>query len=65
MILEDFHIHTTFCDGASTPEEMVQAAIALGLKRLGFSGHAPYADDHGDFAIKIADLPAFGGTKGA
>ena len=59
MILEDFHIHTTFCDGASTPEEMVQAAIAIGLKRLGFSGHAPYADDHGDFAIKIADLPAY------
>lgn len=59
MILEDFHMHTTFCDGANTPEEMVKAAIQLGMKRIGFSGHAPYADDHGDFAMKIADLPAY------
>lgn len=59
MILEDFHMHTTFCDGANTPEEMVQSAIAMGLKRIGFSGHAPYADDHGDFAMKIAELPTY------
>ena len=35
------HTHTTFCDGASTPHEMAQAARALGCKTLGFSGHAP------------------------
>lgn len=59
MILEDFHMHTTFCDGANTPEEMVRSAIAMGMRRIGFSGHAPYPDDHGDFAMKIADLPAY------
>ena len=34
------HNHTTFCDGADTPEEMVKAAIAAGVETLGFSGHA-------------------------
>lgn len=40
MILCDFHVHTDFCDGRNTPEEMVTAAIEKGITRLGFSGHA-------------------------
>lgn len=40
MILEDFHTHTTFCDGKNTPEEMVLAAIEKGMPRIGFSGHS-------------------------
>ena len=32
---QDLHTHTTFCDGANTPEEMVQAALAQGLDCLG------------------------------
>ena len=40
MILEDFHTHTTFCDGKNTPEEMVKEAISRGMKRIGFSGHS-------------------------
>ena len=40
MIPADFHTHTTFCDGENTPEEMVAAAIAEGMTKLGFSGHA-------------------------
>ena len=40
MILKsNFHTHTTFCDGKSTAEEMVQRALELGFDRLGFSGH--------------------------
>lgn len=35
------HTHCTFCDGKNTPEEMVQAALALGFTGLGFSSHAP------------------------
>ena len=38
-IKANYHTHTTLCDGQDTPEEMVQAAITLGLKQLGFSGH--------------------------
>ena len=36
----DFHVHTTFCDGKNTPEEMVLAALKKGLRAIGFSGHA-------------------------
>ena len=39
MIRANFHTHTTFCDGADTPEEMVDRALALGFSALGFSGH--------------------------
>lgn len=40
MILSNVHTHCTFCDGASTPEEVVQAAIGLGFTDIGFSSHS-------------------------
>ena len=40
MILSDFHLHTTFSDGKNSPEEMVLAAIKLGLNSIGFSDHS-------------------------
>lgn len=40
MILADYHVHTNFCDGRNTPEEMVLAAIESGLSTIGFSGHS-------------------------
>ena len=39
MIYADYHMHTNFCDGKNTPEEMVKAALNKGLKYMGFSGH--------------------------
>ena len=33
-------MHTTWCDGKNTPEEMVQAAIEKGFDAIGFSSHA-------------------------
>ena len=38
-MIGNFHIHTTFCDGKNTPEEIVQAALAKGFSAIGFSGH--------------------------
>ncbi len=48
MILEDLHVHTSYCDGKDKPEEIVKAAIEKGMKRIGFSGHsyAPYCEDY-------------------
>ena len=43
----DFHVHTTFCDGKNTAEEMVQGALAKGIRVLGFSGHAPLPFERG------------------
>ena len=36
----DFHIHTTFCDGTDSAEDIVREAIRKKMKRLGFSGHS-------------------------
>lgn len=43
MITFDLHMHTTFCDGKSTPEEMIISGIEKGLKTIGISGHC-YTD---------------------
>ena len=40
MIYGDYHMHTTFCDGKSTAEEMVLGALDKGLTRMGFSIHS-------------------------
>lgn len=44
MVRQDFHVHSHFSDGVSTPEEIVERAITDGMERLGFSDHvyAPY-----------------------
>ncbi len=34
------HSHTPYCDGQSSPREMVEAALKLGFVSLGFSSHA-------------------------
>ena len=40
MILTDLHVHTNYCDGKNTPEEMVLAAIEKGMECIGFSVHS-------------------------
>jgi len=40
VIYSSPHVHTQFCDGRSTAEEMVRSALAGGCKSLGFSSHA-------------------------
>ncbi len=58
MILEDFHVHTTFSDGENTPEEMVRAAIGLGVKRLGFSDHA-HTPGGESYCMSLESIPAY------
>ena len=40
MISSDYHMHTTYCDGANSPEEMVLSAIKMGMTEIGFSVHS-------------------------
>ncbi len=40
-----YHTHTIFCDGKNTAEEFVERAIELGLNAIGFSSHAPLAQN--------------------
>ena len=40
MILRDFHVHTTFCDGKNSLEEVILEAIEKGVKTLGILTHS-------------------------
>jgi len=37
---QNLHTHTTYCDGALSPEEMIKAALNKGLTSIGFSEHS-------------------------
>ena len=45
MMFSNYHTHTTYCDGADTPEELVLEAIRLGCPEIGFSGHSHLRED--------------------
>ncbi len=38
--LQNLHLHSTYCDGADDPEDIVLAAIDKSFESLGFSGHS-------------------------
>ena len=40
---QNLHTHTSYCDGADSPEEIVLTAIDKGFTSIGFSGHS-YVD---------------------
>ena len=58
MVRQDFHIHSSFSDGDSTPEQIVQQAIAQGLERIGFSDHV-HAKYDPDCSMKREDIPLY------
>lgn len=58
MILQDLHVHTTFSDGANTPEEMVRAALDLGVTRLGFSDHA-HTPGGESYCMTLENIPIY------
>jgi histidinol-phosphatase (PHP family) len=41
MYWSNYHSHNTFCDGRSSMEDFVKFALAKGVKKYGFSSHAP------------------------
>ena len=53
MILSNLHTHTTYVDGANSPDEMVRSAIEKGFVSLGFSEHA-YTGFDPDCCLSIA-----------
>ncbi len=58
MILRDYHVHTCFCDGISTPEEVVESALRKGLLTLGFSGHG-YTPVDGSYCMSPEKTAAY------
>lgn len=58
MISQNLHMHTTFDDGRSTAEEMVQACLAAGLTSCGVSLHAPMTYPT-DWTCGVEGIPAY------
>ena len=58
MKLSTYHLHTTFCDGKNTPEEMVLEAIKLGCTEIGFSGHS-HLPFEPTWTMKKEDVPVY------
>ncbi len=54
IIKSSLHNHTTLCDGAATPDELILAAIDEGLSDIGISGHG-YTPFDVDYSIKNED----------
>lgn len=54
----NYHTHTNFCDGKSSPEEMVKAAVEKHFDILGFSSHSmfPFASD---WHVSYKDHPLY------
>ena len=50
MIRQDYHMHTTFCDGRNSAEEMVLAAIGAGMTHIGITTHS-YTDFDTSYCI--------------
>ncbi len=53
-----YHTHTTFSDGKNSMEEMVQAAIRLGMPAIGFSDHSDTPCDP-SYCMKKEQYPAY------
>ena len=51
----DLHMHSTFSDGAHSPEEMVQEGIRRGLKLIGLSEHSYVEMDDSSMPPESAD----------
>ena len=58
----DFHIHTTWTDGANSAREMYESAVSYGLERILFSEHARKTSEEWfhRFASEIRALPKSG-----
>lgn len=39
MIIADNHLHTNFSDGTNSPDEMIRAALSLGIQQITFTDH--------------------------
>lgn len=58
MVHSNYHIHSNYCDGKNSLEEMVQAAIQEGLTSIGFTGHAPLPYEN-DWTMKTETVRSY------
>jgi histidinol-phosphatase (PHP family) len=57
-ITTNIHTHSTYSDGADSPEEIIQSALRKGLTGIGFSEHAP-DDNCKECELKAENVEAY------
>jgi len=55
----DYHVHSIYSDGKSSPEICIAAAIAAGLKEIGFSEHLNLIYDNVDWAMNAGGVERY------
>jgi len=60
----NYHTHSTFCDGKEPLDAFVKKAVELQYTQLGFSSHAPVPFEN-DFGIREEVIPEYVGTINA
>ncbi len=60
----DYHIHTTFSDGKSAPEDYIAPAFAAGLSEIGFSEHLSLFRENQDWCMNPENVPEYLGYIG-
>lgn len=58
MINTNYHIHSTYCDGQNSLEEMVEAAIKAGLISIGLTSHMALPFDN-HWALREEKVPDY------
>lgn len=58
MIKSNYHTHSYFCDGNSSPEAYIEEAINKGFTHIGFSGHSPLPFEN-TFAIRAEQMEEY------
>jgi len=59
MYKTDYHVHSTFSDGRSVPEDYIDSAISAGLDEIGFSEHLTLYRELEEWNMNPANLPAY------
>jgi histidinol-phosphatase (PHP family) len=55
----DYHMHSTYSDGRSAPEDYIAAAVALGISEIGFSEHLTLFKDLEDWNMNPVDITLY------
>ena len=53
---QNLHIHTTYCDGKDTPEELILEAVKKGFGSIGFSEHSYMGFSDYPYQMTVADM---------
>ena len=55
----DYHIHSSYSDGRSSPEDYIPPAIAAGLSEIGFSEHLTLFKDLEDWNMNPVNISPY------